>query len=126
MLALMLDTAAIEMPGADVEVGREEFGREGGFLWQSVHVHPDIPAEMRPPKWINRRVALRGEEVMLSFMPPSHGETLQAVMRFEEEDGKIASIRSYCFSPELIEEIAQDLGLARGGILYRFPMALPA
>jgi RNA polymerase sigma-70 factor (ECF subfamily) len=126
MLALMLDTASIEMPGLDLEVGREEFGREGGFLWQSVHVHPDIPAEMRPPKWTNTRSEFHGEQVMLSFMPPSHGATLQAVMRFEEEDGKIAAIRSYCFSPELMEEIAQELGHQRGGILYRLPFASPS
>jgi RNA polymerase sigma-70 factor (ECF subfamily) len=122
MLALMLDTASIEMPGADFEAGRDEFGREGSFLWQAVHVHPDMPKEMRPPKWVNRRAEFLGEQVMLSLMPESHGSTLQAVMRFEEEDGKIASLRSYCFSPELIEEIARALSLQRGGILYRFPM----
>jgi RNA polymerase sigma-70 factor (ECF subfamily) len=48
LLALMLDTATIEMPGALVETGRAEFGRKGSWLWQAVNVHPDMPADCGP------------------------------------------------------------------------------
>ena len=51
--------------------------------------------------------------------------TLEGITRFEEEDGKIARIRSYCFSPELAAEIAEALGLKVGWIPYRFPTPAP-
>jgi RNA polymerase sigma-70 factor (ECF subfamily) len=121
LLALMLDGAAVEMPGHLVESGRPQFERKGGWLWQAVNVHPDLPADMRPPKWVNERVVIAGEPIVLGFMPASEGRLLQGITRFEEEDGKIARIRSYCFSPELAAEIAGELGLAVGWIPYRFP-----
>ena len=125
LLALMLDTATIEMPGALVEVGRAEFGRKGSWLWQAVNVHPDMPPDMRPPKWANERVEFRGEHIVLGFMPLPEGRVLQGINRFEEVDGRIARIRSYCFSPELAREIADVLGLSVGWIPYRFPTPAP-
>ena len=122
LLALMLDTAAITMPPSLVENGRAEFSRKGSWLWHAVNVHPDLPPDMRPPKWINRIVDFHGESIVLGLMPPSHGGTLQGINRFEEEDGKIARIRSYCFTPEVTAEVGQALGLSVGGIPYRFPL----
>jgi RNA polymerase sigma-70 factor (ECF subfamily) len=121
LLALMLDTGCVEMPGALLEVGRSDFERKGSWLWQAVNVHPELPAEMRPPKWENERVVFRGEPMVLGFMPLPDGRVLQGVTRFEEEDGKIARIRSYCFQPETVAEVAQELGLKVGWIPYRFP-----
>jgi RNA polymerase sigma-70 factor (ECF subfamily) len=69
LLALMLDTGCVEMPGALLEVGRSDFERKGSWLWQAVNVHPDLPAEMRPPKWENERVVFRREPIVLGFMP---------------------------------------------------------
>ena len=123
LLALMLDTAAIEMLGGEVEVGRGEFQRRGGWLWQAVNVHPDLPPDQRPPKWVNRRVIFRGEPIVLGFMPLPDGQRLQDITRFEEEEGKIARIRSYCFSPETAAEIASSLDLTVGWIPYRFPFS---
>ena len=125
LLALMLDTATIEMPGAVVEVGRAEFERKGSWLWQSVNVHPDLPPDMRPPKWTNERMEFHGEHIVLGFMPLPDGRLLQGINRFEEAEGRIARIRSYCFSPELAQEIAEELGLKVGWIPYRFPTPAP-
>jgi len=125
LLALMLDTATIEMPGALVEVGRAEFERKGSWLWQAVNVHPDMPADMRPPKWTNTCVEFRGEAIILGFMPLPDGAVLQGITRFEETDGKISRIRSYCFSPETAQEIAEEFGLKVGWIPYRFPTPAP-
>jgi RNA polymerase sigma-70 factor (ECF subfamily) len=125
LLALMLDTGCVEMPGADLEVGRAEFERKGGWLWQAVNVHPDLPREMRPPKWVNEMVMFRGEPIVLGLMPLPEGRVLQGVTRIEEADGKVSRIRSYCFSPELAAEIAEALGLKVGWIPYRFPTRAP-
>jgi RNA polymerase sigma-70 factor (ECF subfamily) len=125
LLALMLDTGSIEMPGALLEVGRNEFERKGSWLWQAVNVHPDMPPEMRPPKWVNERVIFRREPIVLGFMPLPDGRALQGITRFEEEDGLIARIRSYCFSPEAAKEVADELKLTVGWIPYRFPTPAP-
>jgi RNA polymerase sigma-70 factor (ECF subfamily) len=121
LLALMLDTSCVEMPGALLEVGRSDFERKGSWLWQAVNVHPDLPPEVRPPKWENERVVFRGEPIVLGFMPLPDGRVLQGITRFEEEEGKIARIRSYCFTPETAAEVAEELGLKVGWIPYRFP-----
>jgi len=121
LLVLMLDTATIEMPGMLLETGRSAFERKGSWLWHAVNVHPDLPPGMRPPKWINERVEFHGEHIVLGFLPPPHERLLQGINRFEEADGQIARIRSYCFNPELVQDIASELGLKAGGILYRIP-----
>jgi RNA polymerase sigma-70 factor (ECF subfamily) len=121
LLALMLDGASVEEYGGVLEVGRAQFEKPGTWLWQSVHVHPDLPPELRPPKWVNERALFRGEPVMLSFDPVAEGRPLMGVARFEEEDGRIARLRSYIFCPETLEEVAAELGLRTGPALYRFP-----
>jgi RNA polymerase sigma-70 factor (ECF subfamily) len=121
LLALMLDTATIEMPGLLVEVGREEFERKGSWLWQAVHVHPDLPSDLRPPKFVNERAMFKGEPMMLGFIVHNDSKLLMAVARFEEESGRIAKIRSYNFSPELLKELGTELGIAAGFVPYRFP-----
>jgi RNA polymerase sigma-70 factor (ECF subfamily) len=123
LLALMLDTATIEIPGLLVEVGREEFERKGSWLWQAVHVHPDLSPELRPPKFINERVTFKREPLMLGFMVHDNSKLLMAVARFEEESGRIARIRSYNFSPEMLKEVGAELGIAAGFVPYRFPAA---
>ena len=121
LLALMLDTATIDAPGAVLEVGRSEFESKGSWLWQSVHVHPDLPAAMRPPKFVNERAIFQGEPVMLAFMSQGDLKLLMAVIRFEEEDALISRIRAYNFSPDVMREMAAALGLAAGFVPYRFP-----
>src|SRR5262249_44360557 len=84
----------------------------------------ELPPDMRPPKWVNERMEFGGEPILLGFMPTPEGRLLQGITRFEEADGKIARITSYCFSPELAAEIAEALGLTVGWIPYRFPTEL--
>ena len=122
LLALMTDTATIEMPGALVEVGRSQFDRKGSWLWQAVHVHPDLPADQRPPKWWNERRQLDDEAIMVSFAPTADGgRVLQSVARFAEQDGRVSAIRSYVFSPEMVREVGERLGVPVGMLFYRLP-----
>lgn len=121
LLALMLDTATIDIPGSLLEVGRKEFEAKGSWLWQAVHVHPDLPPELRPPKFVNERVTYKDEPMLLGFMVHGDSKLLMAVVRFEEEDGLIARIRAYNFSPEVIQEVGAELSLTAGFVPYRFP-----
>ena len=121
LLDLMLDTASVEELGALVEVGRGQFGREGSFLWQSVNVHPELPAERRPKKWRNERAIFEGEPLVLSFGPVDDGERLMGVTRLEQSDGKISRLRAYIFTPETIRVVGKSLGYPVLTGLYRFP-----
>jgi len=125
LLALMLDSATIDMPGNLVEVGRKQFESKGSWLWHAVHVHPDLPAEMRPPKFVNERATFKGEPMVLGFLEAGDAKLLMNVIRFEEHDGLIARIRAYDFSPELIQEVGAELGRAAGFVPYRFPTLTP-
>jgi hypothetical protein len=107
-----------------MEVGRKEFESKGSWLWQAVHVHPDLPAELRPPKFVNERAILMGEPTLLGFMVQGDSKLLMAVVRIEEEDGQISRIRAYNFSPEVIQEVAADLGIMAGVVPYRFPTVI--
>jgi len=121
LLDAMADTGVIETVGSLLEVGRDEFSRSGSWLWQSVHVHPDLPPEHRPPRWRAERSDFRGEPVMLSFSPFQGEDWLQSITRFETADGKVTRVRAYYFCPETMREVAAELGFPAGHVLYRFP-----
>jgi RNA polymerase sigma-70 factor, ECF subfamily len=55
-------------------------------------------------------LCLRGEWLVLVWAGPPSNEVLINVERVEEEEGHIAHIRSYYFCPEVIAEIAQEIG----------------
>jgi RNA polymerase sigma-70 factor (ECF subfamily) len=126
MLELMLDTASIETLGSLIEVGREQFSQKGSWLWQSVHVHPDLPPEIRPKKWENGFAFYDGEPVMLSFTGQAGARALQSITRFEEVDGKVSRIRAYYLCPETMREVSETLGLPLGVIPHRTPFFFSA
>ena len=55
-------------------------------------------------------VCYRGEWIILVWAGPTSKEVLINVERVEEEEGRIGHIRSYYFCPEVIAEIANDIG----------------
>jgi len=121
MLELMLDGASVEALGGLLEVGRAQFEKKGSWLWQSVHVHPDLPAHLRPKKWENEAVSFEGERVMLSFSTDTGARVLQSVTRFEEVEGRISRIRAYYLCPDTMRAIGEALDLPVGGGMYRLP-----
>jgi len=121
LLEMMLDGGAVEVAGSLLEVGRDEFSADGSWLWQSVHVHPELPEEVRPKPWEPEVAELDGEPVMISFTHEPGTRSLVSVTRFEEQEGKIARIRPYYFCPETIREVARRLGHEPYTGLYRFP-----
>lgn len=125
LLELMLDGAVIEVPGSLIESGRDNMGLRGSWLWQSVHVHPDLPEEQRPKRWEAEYAELDGEPLVLSFTDQFGPRALVSVDRFEEQDGKIARLRAYYLCPETVREVGRRLGHEVITGLYRIPRPVP-
>jgi RNA polymerase sigma-70 factor (ECF subfamily) len=109
LMALMLDSAAIRMPGVDYEIGREAFAREPGWLYYNL-MNPHSRWEV---------AVLQDEPVVLVLA--KHGDTVSSVMRLQTVDDRIAEIRVYAFCPDAVREVAAAVGRpAAPGKLYRF------
>jgi RNA polymerase sigma-70 factor (ECF subfamily) len=125
LLDLMLDTGSVENVGCSVDVGRVSFGSTPGWFHHLVHGHPKWPAEFRYEAARLARGVFDDEPVVLGFCTRRGREALEQVMRFEEEEGRIARIRAYAFCPETMREIGTSLGLKVRTGLYRFPTPVP-
>jgi hypothetical protein len=60
------------------------------------------------PRW--KTVDYDGERVVLGFRTLDGVEGLNEIHRLEISDGKIQRIRCYCFCPETVEAVAEDVG----------------
>jgi RNA polymerase sigma-70 factor, ECF subfamily len=82
-------------------------GRERGKKMEHYRI------SMENAKTIGTRVeaiSYHGEWLHVAWIGPTSAPVLSNVERFEEEDGHIAYIRSYFFSPEVIAEVAEEIG----------------
>jgi RNA polymerase sigma-70 factor (ECF subfamily) len=121
LTALLLDNAVVEVVGTTTELGPREdgnilrgmmFGSErlanaatrGGIEARYVQdALPDAPrAEVR---------SYRGEPVILLWYRHRDGEAVRAVNRVETDDGRVALLRNYFFTSELIAEVCAELGV---------------
>jgi hypothetical protein len=66
-------------------------------------------------------VVYNGEPIILMFHTRKAIEYLEIVVRLEEEDGMVSSIRSYGFCPEVMREIGETFGYRVNTGLYRYP-----
>lgn len=109
LLALLLDTAAIRMPGVDYEIGRDGFDREPGWLYYNL-----LNAQSR---W--EVAELRGESLVLVTNTASGA--VGSVMRFVTVADRVAEVRVYAFCPDAVREVAAALGRTAAPLgLYRF------
>jgi hypothetical protein len=67
-----------------------------------------------------------GEPLVLLFHTRRGRETLEAVVRLEEEEeGRVARLRSYGFCPEVVRAVGEALGREVLTGLYRYPTPEP-
>ena len=125
MLALMLEGSSAENVGNSVHVGLDAVDGIPHFLHKVVHGHAEWPREFQFESQRVERGEVETEPVLLFFVTARGREALQAVMRFEEEDGKIARIRAYGFCPETIRAIGEQLGVRVRTGIYRAPTPSP-
>jgi RNA polymerase sigma-70 factor (ECF subfamily) len=125
LVALMLDGASAENVGNSFHIGLDPQEGIPRFLWAVVHGHPEWPAAFQREAGRLHRVEFEGEPILLGFGTRRGREALSSVFRFEEQDGRIARIRSYGFCPETIRAIGDALGLPVRTGIYRAPTPAP-
>jgi hypothetical protein len=108
------------MPGAG------DFGeRTPHFLYKMVHGHTEWPPEFQRDAARLERVEFEGEAIVLAFATRRGREALQTVLRFEEQDGRIARIRAYGFCPDTMRAVGEALGVRVRTGIYRAPTPFP-
>lgn len=120
LLALMSDTATIEMHGLETEIGREGFERDRGWFYHNFYNPFD-----GSPSTLRWQVAVyQDEPIVLVF--DSVDEALISVMRLEEQDGTVQRIRVYALCPDTVAEIGAAFGHTVRTLGYRFPFNVAA
>jgi RNA polymerase sigma-70 factor, ECF subfamily len=125
LTALMLEGGSAENVGNSFHIGLDPTEGVPGFLHAVVHGHPEWPAEFQRESARLERVLFEGEPILLAFATYRGREALQAVFRFEEQDGRIARIRAYGFCPETMRAVGEALGLRVRTGIYRAPTPAP-
>jgi RNA polymerase sigma-70 factor (ECF subfamily) len=125
LLGLMLDTASVENVGCGVQIGREAFSGKDGWFHAAVYGHPEWPEWLQYESPRMQRALVAGEPVALGFTVRRGKEALEQVLRFDEQEGRIARMRGYAFCPETIREAGEALGLPVRTGLYRYPTPAP-
>jgi len=115
----MLDGATIEMYGHVFETGREVFERPGGWFHHNFY----SPFEDgSPSNAVWEVVDFRGEAIVLVLYPLGEARVVGSAMRFEELEGHVSRIRVYALCPDVVAEIASELGRTVSPLrMYRFP-----
>jgi RNA polymerase sigma-70 factor, ECF subfamily len=123
LLELLLDNATIEMPGVDLELGREVFARKHGWF----HHNLESPFDGKPTTALWETAQFQGEPIILVLYPKDGEVLLGSVMRLETDGDRIAGIHVYAFCPDAVREVGEALGrktLLMG--LYHFPASIHA
>ena len=104
MRALCSDDLTVELVG-----GAQGDGWEQNRTFFT-HAHMTMPALGfgLSPWW--KTVDYDGERVVLGFRTLDGVEGLNEIHRLEISDGKIQRIRCYCFCPETVKAVAEDVG----------------
>lgn len=122
LLALMLDSAEIDMLGAEQFVGRENYARKPGWFHYNFYRFDGKPSDAT---W--ETVLFHGEPVVLVLAPRNGALHVTSVMRLETDDEHVARIRVYAMCPDTVREVAKELGRPAGTMgLYRLPRELLA
>ena len=125
LVGLMLDTGSVENLGCSVAVGRAAFERKPTWFEGLVYGHPEWGPQFAYEAARLERRELGGEPIILGFCTRRGREALESIIRLEEHDGRIASIRFYAFCPETMRAVGAELGLRVRTGLYRFPTPEP-
>jgi len=121
LLDLILDNAVAGNVGTDIEWGYESHRSRTSWVRGSLGGHPEWPRKFQFESQTARRAEFMDEPIVLVYRTRSGENALESIVRLVEEDGMIAELKAYSFSPELKEEVARhfDVAVRSGG--YRYP-----
>jgi RNA polymerase sigma-70 factor (ECF subfamily) len=125
LLALVLDNAPAENVGCSYQFGPEMHQGDKSWFEGTTSEHPEWPEWIRWDATKVESAVYRGEPIILIFHVRKGVDYLEVVLRLQEEDGMVASIRSYGFCPEVMREIGEGLGYQVNTGLYRYLTPAP-
>lgn len=125
LTALLLDTAIVEVVGVTTEYGKQ--GKIAwGMMFGSERLAESVGVEARfvqralptPPR---RELRVhRGEPIVLAWYAHADGEHVRAIDRVELEGDRIARLRNYFFTPDVLAEVCAELGVPFRSNGYQF------
>ena len=116
VLSLLLETVEIELSGTFVESGIDVAKRSfGGLMFATeMAMRAGITSAYRgsiqadPPRFELKMH--RGVPLVLTFWSHEDGEHARGVSLFTIDEDRIARIKTYMHSPELLSEVCKELG----------------
>lgn len=126
--ALLLDTATVEVVGASTE-----YGGQGNIAWGMMFgseklaegvgiAAPYLQGALATPPRREVRVH-RGEPIVLAWYAHPDGEFVRAIDRVEVDGDRIARVRNYWLTPDVIAEVCAELGVPFRSNGYTFGVA---
>jgi len=116
--ALLLDTVTVEMPGCAIDLGlAATTDPRSGIVYHTLlsPLSAGVPGryldDYDGQRARSQLVSHRGEHVILLWYGHTQGEAVRCVIRAELQDSRIARLRIYYFAPDLLTEIAGELGV---------------
>lgn len=125
LLSLVLENGTVDMLGCAFQTGPDGLKGERSWFRGALGGHPEWPEEFRFDSQRAERATFCGEPIVLVFRTRKGEEALESIVRIEEEEDRVRTIRSYSFCPETISEVGAAMGLRARPGLYRYPTPTP-
>jgi len=118
LTVLLLDTVTVEMPGCAVDLSLSaSTDPRSGILYHTVlsPLSAGTPARYLEgydgARARTQCLYHRGEHVILLWYGHATGEAVRCIVRSELQETRISRLRIYYFSPELLVDVAGELGV---------------
>jgi RNA polymerase sigma-70 factor (ECF subfamily) len=118
LTALLLDTVTVEMPGCAIDLSLAvTTDPRSGILYHTVLSALSAGTSARYLEGYDgarartQCVYHRGEHVILLWYGHATGEAVRCIIRSELQETRISRLRIYYFSPELLVDVAAELGV---------------
>jgi RNA polymerase sigma-70 factor, ECF subfamily len=115
---LLLDTVTVEMPGTALDLGlAATTDPRSGILYHTLlsPLFAGVPAGHLEGydggRARSQLVRHRDQHVILLWYGHTGGEAVRSILRFELDGSSISRLRIYYFSPELLIDVAGELGV---------------
>lgn len=125
LLELVLDNAAVENVGIGYQWGYEGHRSKHSWFEGALGGHPNWPVEWQYESQRAEAQVYRDEPIGLIFRTRRGREALEVIFRLEEQDGRVSRLSAYGFSPEVMQEVGDELGLRVRTGFYQPPVPAP-